>query len=382
MGSEIDVLFLGDHLGYAGGIVHGVTTYCRAVFPRLIARGVRFRCVFLGESHPAAESLRGAGMAVEFLESGRRGIGVALRVADRVRRLRPGVVHVTQQKSTVLARTLARFYDFSVVAHLHDFEPVPLGLKLTAALAPLPASMLCVSAALIPVAVEQYGIPRDRCIVLHNGLDLTRFRGATAAERQRVRTEFQIPADAPVLGMAVRLDADKRPLVFVRDAVKIAARCPAVHFLVAGDGAERAACEQLAGDLGLGARMRFTGFRSDVNDIIEACDIMTLYSLVEACPYAAMEALAMGKPVLGFDSGGMPEIVRHGASGLLADPAHPEQIIEHAVRLINNPSLRSSMSDTCRLGAEHFSIDRHVDTLLRHYEESRAPPSRQEPHNT
>jgi glycosyltransferase involved in cell wall biosynthesis len=147
----------------------------------------------------------------------------------------------------------------------------------------------------------------------------------------------------------------------------IAARCPSARFIVAGDGTERAACERLAAELGLGARMRFTGFRPDVRNVIDACDVMALYGLIEACPYAAMEALALGKPVIGFKASGLPEIVRSGATGLLADPARPDLAVENAVRLMRDSTLRATMSAACRADSERFSIDHHIAALLAHY---------------
>jgi glycosyltransferase involved in cell wall biosynthesis len=372
LGNEIEVLFVADHLGYAGGIVHGVTTYCRAVFPRLAASGIRFKAIFLGKSQPAGDALRSAGVDVEFLKADRRNVGVGLRLAKRLRQLNPRVLHVTQQKSTVLARMLAPFFGCAVIAHLHDFEPVPRPLKSLAALTPVPERMLCVSSTLIPVATSQYGMPPERCAVLLNGLDLTAFRRTDSDNAGAIRRELDIPRDAPVLGMATRLDADKRPQAFVRDAAAIAASCPGARFIVAGDGTERAACERLAAELGLGARMRFTGFRTDVRGIIDACDVMALYSLVEACPYAAMEALALGKPVIGFAAGGLSEIVRDGVTGLLADPPHADLVVENAVRLMRDSTLRATMSAACRADAERFSLDQHIAALLAHYEEARS----------
>ena len=371
MAQELDVVFLADHLGYLTG-AHGVTTYCRTVFPELVRRGLRFRSVFLGKHHAAAESLETGGVDVQFLGSSKEDLRVLVKVVNLLKQLSPRVVHVTQQKSTAVARLLAPYLGFEVVAHLHDFEATPRGLKLAAAMSATPARMLCVTSSLIPVATEEYGVPPERCAVLPNGLDLSPFKSIDPRDRARVRTEFNIPADVPLLGMAVRLDADKRPQTFVRDARRMLARCPDLHFLVAGDGTERVACEQLAEELGLTARMRFVGFRSDVRSIISACDAMALYSLVEACPYAAIEALALGKPVLGFDAGGMREIVRHASTGFLAVPTHADQIVEYAVQLATNPTLRSSMSAECVRDSQRFSIERHVDSLLRHYDDASA----------
>ena len=209
-------------------------------------------------------------------------------------------------------------------------------------------------------------MPAERCEVLPNGLELTQYQWADGT---LLRAEFSVPSDAPVLGMTSRLDADKRPQEFVRDASRIAALCPKAHFLVAGDGTERRACERLAAELDLGARMHFTGFRPDVRGFIAACDAIALYSLIEACRYAVIEAFAMGKPVIGFAAGGMAEIVRHGSTGLLAAPAHADEMVANAASLLNDPVRRSVMSAACLHDVQRFLLERHVDALLHHFDD-------------
>ena len=226
--------------------------------------------------------------------------------------------------------------------------------------------MLCVSQAVVPVAGTEYGVPAERCEVLPNGLELTQYQGADGA---LLRAEFSVPSDAPVLGMASRLDADKRPQEFVRDAARIAALCPKAHFLVAGDGTERRACERLAAEAQLGCEDALHRLSPGREKRIAACDVIALYSLIEACPYTAIEALAMGKPIIGFAASGMPEIVRHGSTGLLAASAHAEEMVANAAALLNDPGLRSVMSAACLHDVRRFSIERHVDALLHHYED-------------
>ncbi|MGH8627286.1 MAG: glycosyltransferase family 4 protein [Gammaproteobacteria bacterium] len=367
MSVPLNIVFLADHLGYRDGIAHGVTTYCHTVFPRLTGTNLRLKCLFLGPPYPAAVSLQDAGIEVKFLDRPKHDFTVGHKVARVLGRWRPRIVHVTQQKSTALARLLAPFYNYRLVAHLHDFEPVPSALRLAAALTRRPDMMLCVTSKLIPTAVEQYGIPSDRCKVLPNGLDLSLFRRIDASARQDVRVAFGIPQHAPVIGMAVRLFPDKRPENFIVDARGILKRCPDVHFLIAGDGPERAPCERLASQLGIAAQTHIVGYYDDVRSLISACDVVALYSLVEACPYAAIEALALGKPVIGFDAGGMSEIVETGITGFLAETGRPGELVDRAVDLIQNVQLRRAMSENCIRNVEKFSIDRHVAALYEVY---------------
>lgn len=361
------ILFLADHLGYPGGLSHGVTTYCRTVFPNLVSRDFELRCVFLGHEHPAAATLEEAGIRTIFLEQSKYGLHARRSLRAVLSEYQPHLVHVTQQKSTAIARLLKPMNDYCILAHLHDFDPTPAMLRWVSKLLPQPDRTLCVASAVIPTAISQYGINGDTCIPFYNGLDLGRFRSADPEMGRELRRRLKIPEQAPVIGMSVRIFADKRVDKFVSDMAHLLTRVPAAHVIVGGDGPELGACRALAAQLGISARVHFLGHQIDVRPVILACDVIALYSLVEACPFAAIEALALGKPVVGFAAGGMPEIVSSKRAGFLAYPDDRENLVDFAVGLLQSPERTATMAEDCRLLAAQFSLDRHTASLLEHY---------------
>ena len=102
------VLFIADHLGYPGGVVHGATTYYLDTLPALAAAGVRVVPCFLREYHPAAEELRARGVEPIFLSAARLNPFVVGRVAKIAQTHGCTLIHANNFKSTVVARLLAR----------------------------------------------------------------------------------------------------------------------------------------------------------------------------------------------------------------------------------------------------------------------------------
>jgi glycosyltransferase involved in cell wall biosynthesis len=156
---------------------------------------------------------------------------------------------------------------------------------------------------LIPAPVE----------VVPNGVQLEVFHpGAGDASRYRPR------AARRVVGCAMRLAESKRP----RDVIAVAARLqeshPDVHFLIAGEGSQRAALEQYARESGA-RNLSLLGFVSDMPSFYAACDLLVLPSRSEGCPNYLLEAAAMGKPVVAAAIPPVVELVRATDNAVLFD---------------------------------------------------------------
>ncbi len=134
------------------------------------------------------------------------------------------------------------------------------------------------------------------------------------------------------------------------------------QLLLLGDGPERVPCRILAEELGIQSRVHFLGNRLAVQNILPLADVLLLPSTVESFGLVALEAMACGVPVVGYDGGGLPEVVRHGVDGLLAPLGDRERMIEMTRELLQNDSRRAEMATSSRKRAvEAFSSDRITD---------------------
>src|SRR5207247_4079188 len=129
-----------------------------------------------------------------------------------------------------------------------------------------------------------------------------------------------------------RLTAIKQHRLFLEAAAMMSRRDPAALFLIAGDGELRTELEGAARALGIDGRVRFLGWRRDLETVYGATDVFLLTSRNEGTPVALIEALAAGCAVVSTDVGGVRDVITSETVGLLAPFGDAERLAEHVVR--------------------------------------------------
>ena len=131
---------------------------------------------------------------------------------------------------------------------------------------------------------------------------------------------------------------------------------------IAGEGPARPALEKQSRELGLDHQVRFLGERSDVADLLAACDVFVLPSRQEGLGVAALEAMAAGRPIVATRVGGLAEAVVDGGTGLLVPPDDPAALADALARLLRDPALRARLAAAGPVRiAEGFRTDDLVD---------------------
>ncbi|MDX3451822.1 glycosyltransferase family 4 protein [Streptomyces sp. ME02-8801-2C] len=174
----------------------------------------------------------------------------------------------------------------------------------------------------------------------------------SAVELERVPDGFDpvaphalgAPPGATLIGTVGRIDAQKAPLDFVRMAATVHAKFPDTAFVMIGDGPLEEGVRRLAAELGV--EIMLAGHRPDAAELVAALDIFVITSLYEGLGRALTEALAAARPVVATAVNGVPDLVEHGATGLLAEPADPEGLATAVGWLLENPE------DAARLGRQ------------------------------
>jgi glycosyltransferase involved in cell wall biosynthesis len=163
--------------------------------------------------------------------------------------------------------------------------------------------------------------------------------------------------------------------MFLQVAAQVRREVPSVHFLIVGDGPERARLEQLATELATADCVHFLGTRPDVPELLGLLDVLLLTSLNEANPVSILEGLACGKPVIATRVGSVPETVLDGQVGYLVEPGSTDAMARRAVELLRDPRLAQALGAAGRQHVvDHWSVDRMIagyeDLLTRLYERS------------
>jgi glycosyltransferase involved in cell wall biosynthesis len=270
-----------------------------------------------------------------------------------IREFRPHIVHTHTAKAGTIGRLAAWFCQVPIIVHTFHghvlrgyFPPVQTWLfrQIECHLARSTTVLVAVSPTVRDELLAM-GVGReDRFQVVPLGLDLSRF--TKFVETPHVsRAALGLSHDAFVITIVARLVPIKAHEIFLRAALVFSREHPNPIFLVVGDGERLAELTKLAQALGLGARVRFLGWRADLERIYCASDVVTLTSRNEGSPVALIEAMAAGRPVV---STRVSDLVRHGDTGLLADIDDATGLATEFVRLARDPGLAARLGASAR----------------------------------
>jgi glycosyltransferase involved in cell wall biosynthesis len=354
-----------DHLGYAGGIIHGATRYYQQVLPRIDRRRIDMRLCILGGEHPFASTLERLDVRPVFLNRSKWDPWALWDLLQLMRASQTDVLHCLAMKGCLLGRLAGRLTGTPAIIHLHDTNRPGLVIGfLQRRLARWTARALAVSDVVRDYTIDTFSLPPGRVETLHNGLDLESFARPTAGARERAREDFGLPPDAPVIVVAGRVVRSKGQHALIGLMPRILRARPGAHLLVVGDGADLAQCRALAESLGLADHVRFTGQRADMADILAAADVACVPSLEqEGFGYTALEAAAAGKPVVAFAAGAMPQIVDDGVTGRVVARGDLAGMAAALIELTADDAVTARMGRAASSRARAFSIEHHVERL-------------------
>jgi glycosyltransferase involved in cell wall biosynthesis/protein-tyrosine-phosphatase len=198
---------------------------------------------------------------------------------------------------------------------------------------------------------------------LHNGVHLGKVKASRT--REEVTRELGIDPGALIVGTVGRLSPIKGHSWFLQAAQRIVEQTPGAIFLIVGGGPLEADLAATAAQLGIGTNCRFVGSRDDVYDLIAAMDIFVLPSLDEGVPMAILEAMALEKPIVASAVGGLPEIIEHGATGLLVRPRDDRAMAETCLSLARNREWARALGAAARSAVEKdFSHESNGRALI------------------
>lgn len=229
---------------------------------------------------------------------------------------------------------------------------------------------ICNSKALADIFVRRYGVPEASVSMIPNGVDTSyfRYRPSPVGGGRRV-----------ILSVA-RMVPDKDHDTLLRAFARIADRHPEVDLWLVGDGPGRESVERTVHGAGLAERVRLLPGRSDLLPVFEQADILVLSSMREGLPNVILEAMAVGLPVVATAVGGIPDVVRHGQTGLLVPAGDHLSMASALSRLIADDDARSAFGREGRRIAEgEYSIPAmvqcHSDLFERLWSMRNCPPS-------
>lgn len=210
----------------------------------------------------------------------------------------------------------------------------------------------------------QGGFPREKVVVIPNGIDTDRF--APMADTAGIRQELGLSATAPVVGILAALRPEKNHELFLAAAAQVSQSVSDAQFVIIGDGACRPQLESLANELNISDAVHFLGNRSDVPRVLAAMDVVALTSHNEANPVSILEAMSTGKPVVATDVGSIKESVNDGVTGYLVPPGDLALLSERLIQLCCQPLLAQEQGAA---GREWVVANGSLQRMVSGYEE-------------
>ncbi len=218
---------------------------------------------------------------------------------------------------------------------------------------------IAVSYSLATLLTEDIGFDPERVGVVHNGIDAAAITAAVAAsDHAALRLSAGIPAGAQVVGTVGRLVRDKGVEVLLRAVAGLVARHPDVRCVIVGDGPDEPRLRSIAAEHGIADRVVFTGFVENPYPWLGAFDAFALPTLLEAFGMAALEAMAVGLPVVASQVGGVPEVVTDGIDGVLVRPGEAAALCDALGCVLSDAPLRDRIGAEAAVTArERFTLD-------------------------
>ncbi|MBW1613078.1 MAG: glycosyltransferase [Deltaproteobacteria bacterium] len=143
---------------------------------------------------------------------------------------------------------------------------------------------------------------------------------------------------------------------------------PDARFLIVGEGPLRDKLKVKSEELSVEDKVVFTGFRSDIKEILSAVDLLVVPSLLEGFPMVTLEAMAMAKPIVATNIDGITEQITDGVTGILVPPKDPSALAKAIIRALTNKELARSMGLSAREKVElEFSVEKMVAETERVY---------------
>jgi glycosyltransferase involved in cell wall biosynthesis/LmbE family N-acetylglucosaminyl deacetylase len=366
------ILFL-DHTASLGGAQLSLLRLLRQ-----LDRRHRFELsALLFSEGPLRERIRNAGIPVrvlplssDVLQTSRYDIGRLLlqfrslaetiqyvvRLAQVIRRSNADIVHTNTLKSNLLGGIAAILAKKPVIWHVHDriasdYMPAPVMHSFRYLARKLPSYVISNSNTTWKLLLGDSERPGR---IIYPGVDFSRIPDTT----------HKIRSDGAVVGLVGRISPTKGHDVFLKAIPSILERFPGARFRIIGgalfnDSHYETELRGLVAELGVADKVTFTGFVDDIEAHIAELDILTVPSTIpESFGQVVAEGMAMGKPVVASNAGGVLEIITDGETGIMFPPGDSARLAEAICTLLENPAEAEQMARRGRaVVAERFTIE-------------------------
>lgn len=311
----------------------------------------------------------GIGCKVFFLDSLKRSIGFqdikAIKdIYNLCKKEEYDIVHTNSTKPGIVGRIGAKLAKTPYIIHtvhglaFHDFLAFPRWQFYW--ICEMFASLFCHKIVLVNKFYSKYfKFFKEKVETIYNGVVFPpKDNGHKANDGKIIKLLF-----------VGRLSAQKDPLTMIRAFSVACIENNNLFFTIVGDGELLKKCVQLVKDLGLQDKVKFEGWRNEVNEYYKTHDLFITTSIYEAFGLVFLDAGYYALPTVATNVEGIPEVIEDGVTGLLAEPRDIKGIAHNIIKLASNHQIRKNMGENAfRRVTKLFNIDRMTESYKRVYE--------------
>lgn len=270
------------------------------------------------------------------------------KLRESVRSLSPDILHANTVRAGIVATIATLGTRIPIIWHTHDIlprHPITVLIRLLAQSSRRIQVVACSEAAALSMRLKLNLLRRVPVGVIHNGIDTEKFR-ADPTTRAAKREELGMAPSVLAIAIVGQVTRRKGQLGLIRAFAEAHVASPNTVLLVVGspmfnkDRNYLHELEEEVRSLHLEEGVRFLGQRTDIPALMQCFDVVVLNSDVEPFALVLAEAMMAGKAVIATDSGGVPEIVRHGENGELVKVGDQQELAAALLKLVGDATLR------------------------------------------
>jgi len=301
-----------------------------------------------------------------------------IEIIKLIKKLKPNIVHLNSSKISILGSIAVFISKWSIVncqlstvytAHGWVFnEPLSIWKKLFYKYAEKFTSrfkdkIICVSEFDYKTALEQKICPKEKLIMIHNGINEINF-----LPRQEAREKLNLPDSGFIVGSIGNLYKTKGFEYLIEATKKLSEGGTEITAVIIGEGQERKQLTELIKKHKLEDNIILAGRISEAAELLSAFDVYVCSSVKEGLSYTIIETMLNGLPIIATRVGGNPELIEDGQTGLLINSQDSNDLAEKIKQLIDNTDLQQKLSAQARIKAqEEFSFEKMLEETKKVY---------------
>lgn len=282
--------------------------------------------------------------------------------------------HGHDYKTNLLGLLVYPFWPMRLVTTVHGWveqtQRTPLYYLVDRCTLRFYEKVFCVSDDLFQIC-RQSGVPRSRCILLRNGIDLSEYQRFKYTSQ--AKTELGIEQDRFLIGAVGRLSSEKGFDLLIESVKSLIDQKLPLQLMIFGEGKEESLLQRKIDESGYSGQIQLMGFQSDLRPFYEAMDLFVLSSIREGLPNVVLEAMALGVPVLSTRVAGIPKLMEHDVNGYIIDPGSTDALTDGLRILYHDAERRQRFSRNGRVTVEsRFSFSNRMSRLVDVYDSMQA----------